>query len=243
MRNRGFTPIVIPLLVVVVVLLGFIYLSQSKRETHNIPSSTQAPNSNIGPTNPPIPLSSLLPNSKDNKIYNYGTFTFSYPKTWKLTENTTDSSFFNQNKISGFGHMILLQNGDFYLLITIDTPPSGAEVGGLFISDDDYKEYLNNYDQIAIQGNKFFLWKNHTSLTNWNDPNREAGVYSLASLSKYIPNKVANNNQGKSFNGYDQYFQEGESSYMFIKLSKAVSGVTPYSIQSDLQGILESIKW
>lgn len=239
MRQKGFTPVIIPILIIVIVLIGFIYLY--KRENKLVPSPIDTPVS----TSTPSPVSSSLPESMDQLIFKYGTFSFSYPKSWKLTENTTNKSFFDQNKITGFNHIVLLQNADFYLLIGIDKPSTNAEVGGIFTSTTDYSEFLSNNDAITIQGQKFFLWKNHTSLADWNKPNREAGLYGLASFSKFIPKKVVNNNEGKSFDGYDQYFQEGGSSYMFIKLSKTGSGslVTPTSIQSDLQGILESIKW
>jgi hypothetical protein len=82
-------------------------------------------------------------------------------------------------------------------------------------------------------------------LTQWNDPQKEVGIYSLASLSEYITNKVTNN-ENKTFNGYDDYIQnKNGNSYMFIKLSKTGLGdeLTPVSIQSDIIKILESIKW
>jgi len=184
--------------------------------------------------------------SNDKLTYTYGSFSFSYPKTWQLSEYTTNPSFFVQNKISGsFDHLVLLQNGDYYLLIGIDTHKAKAEVGGIFVSDAEYQDYVKNRDEISIQGKRFFLWKNHTSLTQWNDPQKEVGIYSLASLSEYIPNKVTNN-ENKTFNGYDDYIQnKNGNSYMFIKLSKTGSGdeLTPASIQSDIIKILESIKW
>lgn len=243
MRQKGFTPVIIPILIILIVLIGFIYLS--KKENNLAPSPIDTPISTINSNSTPSPVSSSLPESTDQLIFKYGTFSFSYPKSWKLTENTTNKTFFDQNKITGFNHMILLQNADFYLLIGIDNPSTNAEVGGIFTSKTDYSEFLGNNDAITIQGEKFFLWKSHTSLADWNKPNREAGIYALASFSKFIPKKVSNSNEGNSFDGYDQYFQEGGSSYMFIKLSKTGSGslITPTSIQSDLRGILESIKW
>jgi hypothetical protein len=179
-----------------------------------------------------------------SSTYKYGTFSFSYPNSWTLTENTTNPQFFSQNNLSGFDHMVLLQNGDFYLLIGIDTHNTGAQVGGIFTPDADYQNYLASRDQIKIGSETFLLSKDHTSLTDWNGPGREAGIYGLASLAKYVPNKVTNQ-QGQTFNGSDDYFQENGNSYMFIKLSKTGTGAipTPTSTQNDIISILESIKW
>jgi hypothetical protein len=194
----------------------------------------------------PIPsITTTTVTTSDTLVYKYGTFSFSYPKTWQLSENTGNPEFFTQNKISGFDHLVLLQNGEFYFLIGIDNKDSGAKVEGIYTSDADYQDYLGKYDQINISSEKFFIWKNHTSLTDWNSPNREAGIYGLASVSKYVANKVVNNNEGKSFNGYDNYIQENGKFYMFIKLSKTGSDaiITPIAIQNDIKSILESIKW
>jgi len=182
--------------------------------------------------------------NSDSSTYKFGTFSFSYPTTWKLSEKTTDPSFFNRNNLTGFDHMTLLQNGDYYLLLGIDTHKTGLEVNGIFTSDLDYRDYLKNRDQITIQGEKFFLWKDHTSLEQWNNPGRESGIAALASLSKYIPNKITNQ-QNQTFNGYDDYFQNNGNYYMFIKLSKTGSSndITPVSIQNDIVNILNSIKW
>ena len=177
-------------------------------------------------------------------IYKYGTFSFSYPKTWQLSENTSDNHFFAQNKISGFNHMVLLQNGDNYFIIGIDTPSKGAKVEGIFFTDADYQDYVTKNDLVMIQNEKFYLSKNNTTLQQWNNPQREEGIYGLANLSEYVPNKVTNT-QNKTFNGNDFYITKNGKSYMFIKLSKmGVSEVmTSPTIQNDIMGILQTITW
>lgn len=224
---------------------GYYLGSQSNK------SQKTTTNDYMQPTNTSTPSYTATPSIDGKSTYNYGSFSFLYPKTWQLSESTTNSTFFTQNKMTKndiqgfFDHMVLLQNGEFYFLIGIDTHKTGAEVGAIFTSEVDYQDYLKNRDEVSIQGKRFLLWKNHTSLTQWNDPQREAGIYALASLSEYIPNKVTNN-ENKTFNGYDDYIQnKNGNSYMFIKLSKTGSDAesTSASIQSDIKGILESITW
>ena len=235
------------------VIFGFggYYLGKQSNKIQNTTTNNEAFPTNTPVTSTQSILPSTTPSSSGKSNYAYGSFSFSYPKTWQLSENTTNPSFFVQNKMTGsdiqgfFDHVVLLQNGDYYLLIGIDTHKTGAEVGGIYVSDTDYQDYIKNCDEISIQGKRFLLWKNHTSLTQWNDPQREAGIYALGSLSEYIPNKVTNN-ENKTFNGYDDYIQNKNSnSYMFIKLSKTGSGaeLTPASIQSDIKEMLESVKW
>ena len=235
------------------VIFGFggYSLGKQSNKIQNTTTNNEAFPTNTPVTSTQLTLPSTMPSSSSKSNYAYGSFSFSYPKTWQLSENTTNPSFFVQNKMTGsdiqgfFDHVVLLQNGDYYLLIGIDTHKTGAEVGGIYVSDTDYQDYIKNHDEISIQGKRFLLWKNHTSLTQWNDPQREAGIYALGSLSEYIPNKVTNN-ENKTFNGYDDYIQNKNSnSYMFIKLSKTGSGaeLTPASIQSDIKGMLESVKW
>jgi len=235
------------------VIFGFggYSLGKQSNKIQNTTTNNEAFPTNTPVTSTQLTLPSTMPSSSSKSNYAYGSFSFSYPKTWQLSENTTNPSFFVQNKMTGsdiqgfFDHVVLLQNGDYYLLIGIDTHKTGAEVGGIYLSDTDYQDYIKNRDEISIQGKRFLLWKNHTSLTQWNDPQREAGIYALGSLSEYIPNKVTNN-ENKTFNGYDDYIQnKNGNSYMFIKLSKTGSGaeLTPASIQSDIKEMLESVKW
>lgn len=229
------------------VLFGFggFYLGKQSSKTQDITTGNYSLPTNTPTTPTQSTYPSVTPSTSNKSTYTYGTFSFSYPKTWQLSENTTNSDFFTKNNLKGFDRMILLQNGEFYFLIGIDTHKTGAEVGGIYVSDTDYQDYIKNRDEISIQGKRFLLWKNHTSLTQWNDPQREAGIYALASLSEYIPNKVTNE-QNKTFNGHDDYIQnKNGNAYMFIKLSKTGSDaeLTPASIQSDIKGVLESIKW
>jgi len=225
---------------------GGYYLGKQSNKTQNITTNTETP-----PTSAPIvslqsTYPSITPSSSNKSTYTYGSFSFSYPKTWQLSEDTTDPSFFVQNKMMGyFDHMVLLQNGDYYFLIGIDTYDEEGGAGGIFLSDKDYLDYIKNRDEVNIQGKRFFLRKDHTSLTYWNDPKREEGILVIASLSEYIPNK-ATNNENKTVNGYAYYIEnKNGKSYAFIKFSKTDSdgGLTPASIQSDIKGMLESIKW
>jgi len=191
----------------------------------------------------PSPTPTTSSPSSAETTYTYKTFSLSYPKTWKTSDSITNSEFFTKNNLKGFDHMVLLQNGDYYLVIGIDTHKTGAEVGGIFTSDVDYQDYLKNHDEVDISGKKFFLWKGDTQLNTLTDPNREAGIYALASLSEYIPNKVTNE-QNQTFNGFDDYIQNKSGySYMFIKLSKNGNNITPTSVQREIVGILEAINW
>lgn len=187
----------------------------------------------------------LETNSSNEITYKYNNFSFTYPNKWKLSENTGSSTFFSENKINGFDHMIVLENGDYYFIIGIDTNKTQAEVSGIFTSDTEYQDYLDKNDEIVIQGRRFYLSKINTTLEQWNNPNREVGIYALASLSEYIPNKITND-QNKVFNGYDFYIKNKDgNSYMFIKLSKTglTEVTTPSSIQSDIKQMLQSISW
>lgn len=191
----------------------------------------------------PSPTPTTGSPSPTQTTYTYKTFSLSYPQTWQASDSVTNSEFFSKNNLKGFDHMVLLQNGDYYLVVGIDTHKTGAEVGGIFTSDADYQDYLKNHDEVTITGKKFFLWKGDTRLSALTDPNREAGIYALASLSEYIPNKVTNE-QNQTFNGFDDYIQNKSSySYMFIKLSKNGNDITPLSIQAEIKGMLETIDW
>lgn len=183
------------------------------------------------------------PKISTETTYTYNTFSITFPKTWQAYDSTINKDFFSKNNLNGFDHLVALQNDDNYLVIGIDDEKTGAEAGGIFASETDFQEYLNNHDEIMIDGDKFFLAKGDASLNALSDPDREAGIFSLASLSKYIPNKVTNE-QKQTFNGYDYYMQTlNKSAYMIIKFSKNGNDITPFATQAEFKKVLETIHW
>lgn len=171
------------------------------------------------------------------------TLTFTHPATWQVFYSTTDQNFFTDRNLTGFDQFIALQNGDYYLIIGIDRKDSGANVEGIFTTDAEYQEFLKNNDEITIGGERFFVWKGDARLDSLTDPGRSAGIYGLASASKFVPEKVTNEEK-KSFDGFEQYIPSTNGrSYMFFKLSAEGHDVTPGEIQSDIKKILESIQW
>ncbi|HEX7017538.1 MAG TPA: hypothetical protein VF209_01365 [Patescibacteria group bacterium] len=179
-----------------------------------------------------------------NKQYSHESFKFSYPSNWTLSDTQTNKVFFDQNNLDGFDHGVLLEKKGEMLFIGIDQGSSGAEVGGIFTSDQEFTEYLKFRDEVTIQGKKYYLFKNATPFSALTDQNRSAGIFGAASLAEYIPNKV--NNQGKVFNGYNDYIMDKNGrSYLFAKFSKngASDQPTNVEIQQELIEILKSISW
>lgn len=238
---------IVPIIFAVVlsaIVFGFAgyYFGHQSNKAVTQPIETDAitgtPNTSVPNQNPTV-----IPASSTESTYTYNTFSFSYPKTWQLFDATTNPEFFTKSSLTGFDRLVALQNGDYYLVVGIDTQKTGAEAGGIFTSDADYQESLKNNDEININGEKFFLWKGDTRLSYLSDPNREAGIFSLASLSEYIPNKITNQ-QKETFNGYDDYIQNKNGyAYMFIKLSTNGNTITPPATQAEIKKILESIRW
>lgn len=194
-----------------------------------------------------VPTDTLTPTASTvdttDATYTYNSFSISYPKTWQTYDSVANKEFFTANNLTGFDHFVALQNGNSYLVIGIDTHETGAEVGGVFVSDADLQEYLKNHDEILINGEKFFFYKGETSLSAMTDPNRESGIYAFAALSKYIPNKMQNV-QGQTANGYDDYFQtQSGSSYMVMKFTTGEAGTTPSAIQKEFVKALQTVHW
>jgi len=237
-------PILLTGLVCAVVFgIGGYYLSGQSKKTKIVQERIPITREVI--SNAPV----VSPNPTVNHItsaittYTYNTFSISYPKTWQVYDSVTNKNFFTKNNLTGFDHLVALQNGTNYLIIGIDTKKTGAEVGGIFTSEADRQEYLKNHDEIVINGDKFFLWKGDTRLSVLTDPKREAGIYALASLSKYVPDKVTNERK-QTFNGYDDYMQmQNGSSYMVMKLSTNGNNITPAATQAEFEKVLETIHW
>jgi len=224
-------------LVFLVMFISLIYLGFQNYQLQKNLDQLLSQQVSISPT--PV----TAPPSLAQSTYTYKTFSLSYPQTWRASDSVTNSEFFSKNNLDDFDHMVLLQKNDYYLFIGIDTHKPGSEVGGIFLTDADYQDYLNNHDEVTIAGKKFFLWKGDRHLSALTDPNREAGVYTLASLSEYITDKVTNE-QNQTFDGFDDYIQnKSNNSYMFIKFSENGNDITPLLIQAEIKGILETIDW
>ena len=222
---------------------GYYFGKRSSNTSTIVPSDIpragemNTPTQSIYPTTTPV--------ISTESTYTYNTFSFMYPKTWTLFDTTSNKEFFTKNRLDGFERGIILEKGDYLLFIGVNKYASGVEAGGIFVTDTGFQEWKNNRDELAIQGKQFYLWKNHTPLATLTDPGTHSGIFGIASLSEYIPNKTTNE-QNKTFNGWEDYIQNKNGySYIFVKLSKTGSGnpVTPVSLQSELQDILETIKW
>jgi hypothetical protein len=248
MKSKGFSMILLPLIATIIVLLAIVYVSSTKESaimvsekiTTPIPNVKQTPLSS--PTVLATPTATAKPRNPEDNVYSYGTFSFSYPKTWKLIDSKMDNSFFANNKIDIFDHMILLQKDGHYFVVGIDNPTQGAQVGGAISAGPAYEEFMRKNDEVSILGQKYYLSKAQTPLSSVNDPNSSAGVWSFASFAKIFPNQTVKNNLGPNYDGLEYYFTEGQNTYAFLKLSDS-SYLTPASIQSDLLLILESIVW
>ena len=195
------------------------------------------------PTQTTYPAASQVISTES--IYTYNSFSFTYPKTWTLFDTTSNKEFFTKNRLDGFERGIILEKGDYLLFIGVNKYASGGEAGGIFVTDTEFQEWKNNSDELTILGKQFYLWKNHTPLATLTDPGTHGGIFGIASLSEYILNKTTNE-QNRTFSGWEDYIQNKNGySYIFVKLSKTGSGnpVTPASVQSELQYILETIKW
>lgn len=235
-----------------VVLVSFVvfgfggyYLGKQSNNTsttlrnNNVPvvEETNTPTQSNYPTTTPV--------VSITSIYSYDTFSFTYPKAWSLFDTTTNKDFFTKNRLDGFERGVILEKGDYLLFIGINKYAAGGAAGGIFVTDAEFQEWKNNRDELPIQGKQFYLWKNHIPLATLTDPGTHGGIFGIASLSEYVPNKTTNE-QNKTFNGWEDYIQNKNGySYIFVKLSKTGSGnpVTSASTQEEFKNILETIKW
>lgn len=187
--------------------------------------------------------------SGKNSTYSDGTFSISYPYSWTLHDSASNAFFMSQNNVQGFENIVALENTDTLLVIG-SNPQTESEVGGIFTSNGEFQAFVEMYDQISIQGSRYYLWKYQHSLQDWIRQSAQknqlggAGIFSLGSVSKYISNKVTNE-RGQSFNGYDVLLKINQREYLVVIFSKKNKGVTltPPETQKEIKAILESIIW
>lgn len=177
--------------------------------------------------------------------YTYKTFSFSYPKTWKMFDTDNNPTFFTKNRLIGFIHGIAVEKEDYLLFIGVMDKPV-TEVGGTFITDQEFQNFKKERDELIIQGKPFYLSKRHSPLQVMTDPNTNTGIWGFASLSEYTPNStIFGHNR---IMGYSDIIKEKNGlSYLFIKFKSLAdisdSYVTPTHIQKEIAGIIETIRW
>jgi hypothetical protein len=216
--------------------------SLSLRKENNLPTSPTiggSANKSNTPTN-------ISPKTYENgsQQYTYGSFSFSYPKTWKVYDSNSNATFFKTHSLEWFKHAVVLEKNSFLLLIGINQYEPGWEIGGSFLNDKEYEDYKAASDELIIEGNIYFLRKNHTCLGFFTGSEKPS-IWGIASLSEYIPDLHINNPNLRE-DGWSDYIQNKRGySYVFVKFSKGneTNATTPEFIQNDIKSILETIHW
>lgn len=238
------------LLVIVLLLMiigiGIYIIQKMERSVEEnamiVSSVTQTPREEA-PTPSTFPSITTTKANKDR--YSRGSFSFTYPASWVLLESDSGNEIFTDEILNIFDNSIALESERMYLLIGINATNDGS-AGGIFISENDFNEYLQTHDELAIQGERFFISTTNLTILSLTDPTREDGLATMTSVSKYIPNKVTTD-QNITYNGYEDVIKNKNNyDYTFIKVSKnrtLPSETTPSAIQNELKSILESITW
>lgn len=187
----------------------------------------------------PVTEATTAPVALDTQ-YTSDTISFSYPADWTMVNSNVNPDYFTEKGIIDFDHKLMLEKDGYYLFIGTDDTPA-VEVDGVFSSEAMYQEFVNKRTAIQIGADLFYLNNADTALSALTDPNRSAGIFGIASLSEFQPNKVSGE-QGM-LNGFSDFIKKNGKGYLFIKLSDMGNEVTPQPIQSELVAILGTIQW
>jgi len=180
------------------------------------------------------------PSMVHTNSFNYNNFTISYPDSWTFLDMSTSEDFPIKERLFPLyasEKVIALNKNGIYLIITIEED-RGAGVGGIFIDDGQYNDFIADKDKVIIKNSTFCLRKSHYSSSSLLESH--SGPYAWSCLVEYLPNKTTQS--GKVFKGYENVIKRNGYTYNFIIVSEK-GGQTPPELQSEIITILQSIDW
>lgn len=173
----------------------------------------------------------------NEQTFTYKNFSFTYPNSWKFLSKDIDNNFPLKDRLIFDEKIIAIEKDGIYLIVNI-SKEGQLEAGGIFITDKDYNDFINEKNEVAIDEKTFYLAKNHPSLSVLKDAHSGPAVW--GALSEYIPSKSTGS--GNIFRGYEQIIKKNGYMYNIIVVGQQEEK-TPTEIQTSIIQILESIKW
>lgn len=201
---------------------------------------TISPNVPTPTVTTPITETTTKPHTVYENSFNYHNFTIGYPDSWILLEMSANEDFpikerlfslYNSDKV-----VAINKNGVY--LITIIMEQSDGEVGGIFIDDEHYNEFISDKDKVVIGSSTFYLSRTCQAIPILLESH--SGPAAWSSLTEYISNKTVQS--GEVFKGFENMIKRNGYAYNFIVVCEK-GGQTPQELQSEIITILQSIDW
>ncbi|MCA9382031.1 hypothetical protein KC660_01330 [Candidatus Dojkabacteria bacterium] len=173
--------------------------------------------------------------------YTYKTFSFEYPDTWNVFDSKSNPDFFTENNLDIYDFGVIAQQEDYMLFFAINDTQN-LHGGGIFLTSDEEETFKSVRTKLSIQGEEFYLGKEHFLLSNLTSEDATLPV-NQSTLEQFQAKKVTNDNG--TFNGYTETIEKGSYDYLIEKIYSGTSSnvLTPEAVQQEMVDILETIKW